>query len=275
MDLTLPTAALYALPAFCPFYSDFIGTAVNFKFFICTMELDFGTLKFLSAGKSAIVYGIDDAKVLKRYYEDEDEDESILTERLAFDRLGAHANIVERLDSGPRSLVLERGRPLNKLTRTSIPMATRLSWVRDAAEGLQYVHQHGIIHADVGCDNMVLVGGRVKIIDFEGSKIDEREATSCYKWNSCQGIITIDEESDVFAFGCAVYEIITGLPPCHELEDMENRALLFEQRFAEGRYPEVAHLPLGQLVQGCWDGSLRSMDEVLQALDTDDSIAVT
>ncbi|CAH0046391.1 unnamed protein product [Clonostachys solani] len=239
------------------------------------MELDFSTLKFLSAGKSAIVYGIDDARVLKRYYEDEDEDESILTERLAFDRLGAHANIVERLNSGPRSLVLEPGQPLNTLTRTSIPLATRLGWVRDAAEGLQYVHQQEIIHADVGCDNMILVEGRVKIIEFEGAKMDGREATSCYKWNSCQGITTIDEESDVFAFGCAVYEIITGFPPYHELKDLENRAIVFEQRFAEGRYPEVAHLPLGELVQGCWDGSLRSMDKVLQALDADDSVAVT
>lgn len=57
-----------------------------------------------------------------------------------------------------------------------------MAWIRDAAKGLQYVHQRGIVHAAVGCENMVLVKDRLKMIDFEGCGIDGQEPTSAYKW---------------------------------------------------------------------------------------------
>ena len=122
----------------------------------------------------------------------------------------------------------------------------------DAAEGTRYMHQNGIIHADLGCHNMILVQGCLKIIDFEGCSIDGEEATSCYEWFSYQrSIPAISQKTDIFAYGCVLYEIMTGRPPYYELASLDDRRRLAGQRYANGQFPKVDHLPLGALIQDC------------------------
>jgi tRNA A-37 threonylcarbamoyl transferase component Bud32 len=135
---------------------------------------------FLAAGGSGIIYAIDENRILKTYY-----DKGIDVERRAFERLGSHKNIVQCFGATRDGLVLERGQSLRMVLRASRPdeiaLDTKICWLREAAEGTRYMHDNGIVHADVGCNNWIIVQGHVKIIDFEGCSIDGEEAGACYE----------------------------------------------------------------------------------------------
>jgi serine/threonine protein kinase len=108
----------------------------------------------------------------------------------------------------------------------------------------------------------------LKIIDFEGCSIDGAEAGSSYEWFSYRkSTPPASKQTDIFAFGCAAYEIITGKPPHHELEKVPGNCSLVEKRYAQNQFPDTTHLPLGEVMQGCWQGDLKSMAEIKQQLE--------
>lgn len=226
--------------------------------------IDFNTLEFLAPGTSGVVYAIDKDRVLKEYYDLD----GGKVERQALDRLGSHPNIIGYFgEADAKSIVLERGIPLSSLSQTAvIPIQKQMAWIRDAADGLQYMHQQGIIHADVGCENMVIVEDQLKIIDFEGCSIDGKEATAGYKWYN-RGDSSVDSQSDIFAYGCLIYQILTGSPTFHEFAASDDRSNIVRHLYAEQRFPEVQGLPLGDVMLGCWSGRFKSMGEVISALD--------
>ena len=231
----------------------------------------FEQLEFLAWGRSGVVYGIDKETVLKEYANPNSNEDVI--ERQAYDRLGSHPNIAKlHRTTSNGSIILERGQVLRSVCQSSskhVPLQEKLSWLRDLASRLLYIHKMGIIHADVGCHNAILTKKeRVKIIDFEGCSIDGGEADSCYEWFSYRpSIPATSKQTDIFAFGCAMYEIMTGKLPHGDLETSECRDSLVEQRYKDNQFPDVANMPLGQLMNHCWDGTINSMEQVIQALE--------
>ncbi|RMZ80337.1 hypothetical protein DV738_g2919, partial [Chaetothyriales sp. CBS 135597] len=178
-----------------------------------------------------MVYALDTRRVVKRY--DGDNDEEIRAERQVYERLGHHPNIAEFLgvlDDGS-SIVLERGKLLrNVLSREPpgaklIPLRTKYRWIKQAATGLQYLHDHNIIHADVGCRNMIIVteGNNLKLIDFEGCSIDGEGPMSSYEWFSYRpSNPRATVQTDIFALGCAIYEVVTGSPPYYQFKELSD-----------------------------------------------------
>ncbi|KAH8730411.1 kinase-like domain-containing protein, partial [Phaeosphaeriaceae sp. PMI808] len=203
------------------------------------LSIDYDSLDFLAAGGSGTIYAIDEERVLKEFY-----DKGIEVERRAFERLGSHPNIVKYVGSVDNSLILERGQPIRKLIKEKglkISLETKIRWLKEAAEGTRYIHDKHIIHADTGCHNWIIVHGHLKIIDFDGCRIDGEEAGSCYEWFSYkESTPAISRKTDIFAFGCAMYE---------------------------NQYPDVNNLPLSNLMKGCWHGTFSSMHEILQGLE--------
>jgi hypothetical protein len=109
--------------------------------------------------------------------------------------------------------------------------------------------------------------GAFKIIDFEGCSIDGEEAGACYEWFSYKES-PIGRKTDIFAFGCAIYEVVTGKQRCEELSEFDNAMLRVKQLYARNQFPGVENIPLGNLMQGCWQGTFSSMLEVLQELES-------
>ncbi|KAF2193638.1 kinase-like protein [Zopfia rhizophila CBS 207.26] len=228
------------------------------------------SLQFLAAGKSGIVYGIDEERVLKEYYESDSGE----VERQVYQRLGSHPHVAELLGTLTNgSIILERGDCLRTICRDSaaaseIPIQRKLGWLRQAAEGYQILHARDIIHGDVGCNNLILTRRGVKLIDFEGCSIDGGPADSCYEWFSyCPSVPSVSQRTDIFAFGCVIHEVLTGKPPYHELEASDDRYKKVGELYMNNHFPDVATLPLGQLIQSCWSGELKSMREVIQELE--------
>lgn len=228
--------------------------------------IDYESLQFLTAGASGAVYAMDEERVLKEFH-----GKGIDIERRALERLGSHPNIVKHLGSVDNSLVLERGLPLRTKLRDcgadQIPLHIKLCWLQEAAEAIRHIHDKGIVHADAGCNNWIIVEGHLKLIDFEGCSIDGEEAGACYEWFSYkESAPAISQQTDIFAFGCAVYEVLTGRQPHHELPATDDRRCRVRKLYAEDRFPGVEGMPLSSVMLGCWHNTFCSMNDVLHEL---------
>ena len=152
-----------------------------------------------------------------------------------------HANIATlhgfETFEGQRFLVMElvEGETLaEKIERGAIPIAEALPIFRQIAEGLEAAHEKGIIHRDLKPANIKITpDGKVKILDFGlakafSSEDDVSAATShsptLTKGTALGAILgtapymspeqargnAVDRRTDVWAFGCCLYEALTG-----------------------------------------------------------------
>ncbi|KXN81573.1 hypothetical protein AN958_04442 [Leucoagaricus sp. SymC.cos] len=107
------------------------------------------------------------------------------------------------------------------------PDAPRLPLLSDVIYGLNYLHKAKIIHADLKAANVLVSdAGRAMLADFGISQVaSSRLATTTIvslgtpQWTAPE-LATGDgvgptSESDIWSFGCVVYEALTGNVPFH------------------------------------------------------------
>lgn len=121
----------------------------------------------------------------------------------------------------------------------------RWSKLLEAALGLEYLHQRGIVHGDLKCNN-ILVGsdGKTKLTDFGLSSIvQKRESTlgtqavvGAWRWKApeCLAGQPTSFQADIYSFGMCVLEAVSGALPWGS--DMPDVAVRFHVR--RGRLPD-------------------------------------
>lgn len=234
-------------------------------------SLEQDKMELLAIGTSAVVYTLNNASVLKQYHS---ANESFQREKLIYERLGQHDNIARLFETTATGIVLERGECLRRVLQRREPCdhnSENLTWAIQAAEGLFYMHSRNIVNADVGPHNLILIDSKqIKWVDFEGSGIDDQLATASYDihyWRPAKGSASID--TDIFAFGCLLFEIEQGSPPYSDTFNHlppHKQASQIESLYSKGQYPDVSGLFLGQIISACWNRRFRDMAEVLMAL---------
>jgi serine/threonine protein kinase/Tol biopolymer transport system component len=110
----------------------------------------------------------------------------------------------------------------------TLPLGQALDLIRQAAEGLHYAHEHGMVHRDIKPDNLMLqrdtaTGGYLlKITDFGLARLAdatnltiEGQAMGTPAYMSpeqCQGL-ELDNRSDIYSLGVVLFEVVTGYVP--------------------------------------------------------------
>jgi serine/threonine-protein kinase len=147
-----------------------------------------------------------------------------------------HPHILTVFDSGETDGVLWFTMPYvegeslrTRLAReTQLPIDAALQIAQQIAQGLQYAHEHGVVHRDIKPDNILLTrDGNTLIADFGIARaIGESNDTSSLTQTGtsigtpaymspeqASGERTIDARSDIYALGAVVYEMLVGEPP--------------------------------------------------------------
>ncbi|OAA45380.1 Protein kinase-like domain protein [Metarhizium rileyi] len=145
----------------------------------------------------------------------------------------------------------------------------RMTWCYEAAEAVALLHSHGIIHADIKPANMVLDDNLgLRIIDFSGCAIDNSKPL-CFE--SARYFLPRDinvhpcsVQTDLFALGSSLFEIITGSPPYSHLDEND-----IEEKYREGDFPSIKGLVYGSIIEACWKQEFKSAEEVKRAIRDD------
>ncbi len=147
-----------------------------------------------------------------------------------------HPHLVAIYDVGPNYIAMELvdGQPLRvMIDRERVPLKKALTYLTQVAEAVSAAHRAGIIHRDLKPENIVISrDGYAKVLDFGLAKLQEPVAsvesaatavkltepgmilgtTAYMSPEQAQGL-PVDERSDIFSFGCILYECITHRRP--------------------------------------------------------------
>ncbi len=204
----------------------------------------------LGKGSMGMVYQAHDPQIdrmvaLKVLREDrlttEDYVQRFLKEATAIGRL-SHPGIVTVFDVGQDQgtiyIAMEflEGQSLDRLLQAnSLNLQQIIDLGIEAANGLQYAHQRGIVHRDIKPQNIIYSPeGTIKITDFGIAHIDDTDGQQMTKAGEILGTPAymapeqvmgqpVDGRADLYSLGVILYELTTGRRPFQG----ENLAAMF------------------------------------------------
>ena len=198
-----------------------------------------------------------------------------------------HPNIAQIYGVEDRAMVMElvEGETL----RGPLPLETAINYARQIADALEAAHEKGIVHRDLKPRNIIVTpAGVVKVLDFGLARVaeetaDKEDSPTITISPTRAGVIlgtagymspeqargrTVDKRADIWAFGCVLYEMLTGKPafPGETTTDILAGVI--------GVEPDLTRVPakLRRMLRRCLEKDprkrLRDIGDVWELLDT-------
>ena len=210
-----------------------------------------------------------------------------------------HPNIVAASDAdeadGVHFLVMEYvdGSNLAELVRRDGPLgtATSVDYILQAARGLSYAHQAGVIHRDIKPSNLIVDGsGTVKVLDMGLARLEKQEAETV----DASGLTVLgqvmgtadymspeqsldthvaDERSDIYSLGCTLHFLLTGTAT-YPGKTVAQKLVAHREhpvprlRDLVGRFPDQLDQAFQKMIAKKADDRFQSMEEVVLSLET-------
>src|SRR6266852_4000303 len=137
-----------------------------------------------------------------------------------------HPHICTLHDVGPNYLVMEyvEGTPL----KGPLPIEKAIDYANQILDALDAAHRKGITHRDLKPDNILVTKQGIKLLDFGLAKraLSLKDDAPTVAALSVEGQIAgtlqymspeqlqgkdTDARSDIFSFGCVLYEVLSGV----------------------------------------------------------------
>ncbi|KIK79811.1 hypothetical protein PAXRUDRAFT_160273 [Paxillus rubicundulus Ve08.2h10] len=169
------------------------------------------------------------------------------------------------MDSGTLSSYLEHN-------KEHLALRDRLELLRDAANGLCYLHSRSVVHGDLtGSNVLISASGRAQLADFGLSSIMVEFMGTSYlsssmngtaRWAAPEIFTTSDDEtsawvpterSDIYSFGSIMLQVYTGEVPYVNLQ-RDVQVLLALSRGVKPSRPATSWMNdrIWNFIQRCW-----------------------
>ncbi|KAJ3485093.1 hypothetical protein NLI96_g5192 [Meripilus lineatus] len=157
-------------------------------------------------------------------------------------------------------------------------------WLLEIAKGLDYLHEHGVVHGDVRGVNVLLDGNRVAHLTPFGSSVivsaDEfsnpglqspiawiaPELFDPKKFGFSHAIPSL--ATDVYAFGCTCIELYTSQSPYPRLRDSEILSKVIKGSRPQRPMKQGEAMPdsLWNFARRCWDQHIARRPSISEAV---------
>jgi predicted Ser/Thr protein kinase len=171
-----------------------------------------------------------------------------------------HPNICQLYDVGADYLVMEfvEGAPL----KGPLPLDKTIEYARQILDALDAAHQKGITHRDLKPANILVTKQGIKLLDFGLAKLQTSALRESDATLTVEGQIVgtlqymspeqlkgeeADARSDLFSFGCVLYEALTGKRPFVGENPASVVAAILER---EPEMPKTV-LPIERILKRC------------------------
>jgi serine/threonine protein kinase len=205
-----------------------------------------------------------------------------------------HQNIVTSFDAGEHErqhyLVMEfvDGKDLSQIVEEHgpLPVAQAVVCALQAARGLEYAHNKGLVHRDIKPANLLLdKEGTVKILDLGLARFSAEEDDGLTKSGQIMGTVDYmapeqaadtkhaDARCDIYSLGCTLYRLLAGRA-IYDADSIVGKMLAHAQkpipslRAVRADVPERLDQTFQKMVAKKPEDRYASMTEVMAALQS-------
>jgi serine/threonine protein kinase/tetratricopeptide (TPR) repeat protein len=148
-----------------------------------------------------------------------------------------HSNICTLYDVGPNYLVMEliEGETLAARLKTRpFPLRIVLLYASQILAGLAEAHRKNLVHRDLKPANIMIAKSGIKVLDFGLAKSGrDGTVTASHMVMGTPGYMApeqregkpADARSDIYSFGCLLYEMLNGTRPGSQRKRLPSRKL--------------------------------------------------